>query len=265
VVYSLVDVSGSSGGASVLAGVDDGLVALTLPFPFRFYGQSYTLVCASSNGALYFITAASACAAFSDFGNVDLSSTATPGDLPAALPFWSDLTFDAPGAGSVFYQTLGVPGTRRFVIQWHNAFPIGSPNPVTFQTVLSEGTHTLLFQYQAVSLGSANPASGGGQATVGVRTTGALTNQRQIAWSFNAPALADQSAIRFAAPVIRVIGDVDGDGVVNCTDMAIVRAAFGRRAGQAGFDPRADVNGDNVVNVIDLSTVSRALPVGTRC
>ena len=32
-VYSLVDISGPSGGASVLSGTDDGVVALTIPFP----------------------------------------------------------------------------------------------------------------------------------------------------------------------------------------------------------------------------------------
>jgi putative Ig domain-containing protein/dockerin type I repeat protein len=61
------------------------------------------------------------------------------------------------------------------------------------------------------------------------------------------------------------LGDVNGDGVVNCTDMAIVKASFGKKTGQIGFDPRADVNGDGVVNVLDLSTVARQLPAGTTC
>jgi trimeric autotransporter adhesin len=52
---------------------------------------------------------------------------------------------------------------------------------------------------------------------------------------------------------------------VNCTDVAIVKAAYGKRAGQAGYDARADVNGDKIVNVTDLATVTRALPAGTRC
>ncbi len=62
-----------------------------------------------------------------------------------------------------------------------------------------------------------------------------------------------------------VPGDVNGDSVVNCTDLAIVKAAFGKSAGQAGFDLRADVNGDGIVNVLDLSIVSRQLPAGTVC
>jgi hypothetical protein len=265
VVYSLVDISGGGGGASVLGGIDDGVAALTLPFSFQFYGHAYTSVCASANGALYFVSAASACSGFNDFANTDLTSTATPNDLAAALPFWTDLTFQVPGAGAVFYQTLGAPGSRRFVVQWSNAYPQGSPNPVTFQIVLAEGSNRILFQYQTVGLGAVNPATNGGQATIGIRNAGALTNQQQIEWSFDAAVIADGSALQFAPAAAKVVGDVNGDGVVNCTDLALVKASYGKRAGQAGFDARADVNGDGIVNVVDVAMVSRALPAGTRC
>jgi hypothetical protein len=60
-------------------------------------------------------------------------------------------------------------------------------------------------------------------------------------------------------------GDRNGDGVVNCADLAIVKASFGKKIGQPGFDPRADVNGDGIVNVLDLATVARQLPAGTVC
>jgi hypothetical protein len=59
--------------------------------------------------------------------------------------------------------------------------------------------------------------------------------------------------------------DLNGDGQVNCLDLAIVKGSFGKVAGQAGFDPRADVNKDGVVNIVDLSTVARQLPAGTTC
>jgi len=61
----------------------------------------------SANGALYFVASASSCNGFGDFANTDLSSTIVPGDLPAVLPYWSDLTFDQPGAGAVYYGTVG--------------------------------------------------------------------------------------------------------------------------------------------------------------
>jgi hypothetical protein len=60
-------------------------------------------------------------------------------------------------------------------------------------------------------------------------------------------------------------GDVNGDGVINCTDLDIVKAAFGKSAGQPGWDARADVNHDGVINVLDLAFVSQRLSTGTHC
>ena len=60
-------------------------------------------------------------------------------------------------------------------------------------------------------------------------------------------------------------GDLNGDGLVNCADLAIIKASFGKSVGQAGFDIRGDVNGDGVVNIIDLSAEAKLLPSGTVC
>jgi hypothetical protein len=197
-VYSFVDIAGGSGGASLLADTDDGTAALTMPFAFRFYGQAYSMVCVSSNGAMYFIADSSACD-LNDFANVDVTAVSPPGDRPAVMPLWSDLTFQVPGGGAVFYQTLGAPGARTFVVQWNNAYPQGSSNPVTFQVLLSEGSDKVLFQYKTVALGPGNPASKGGQATIGIRNAAALTSGRQIAWSFQAPVVGDNTAVLFSA------------------------------------------------------------------
>lgn len=209
-VYSFVDIAGANGAASILAGTDDGMAVLALPFAFGFYGVNYTQVCVSSNGALYFIASAAACNGFTDFANTDLTSTTVPGDLAAALPYWSDLSFQVSGAGAVYYQTIGAAGSRRFVIQWERAFPQDSSNPVTFQIVLSEGSGQILFQYKQADLGS-SASSRGGQATVGIRNAGAPPNQQDIGWSFNAPVIANESAIMFSRatsqmPVITVTG-----------------------------------------------------------
>ena len=199
-VYSFVDLAGT-GGASVLDDTDDGTAVLTLPFPFSFYGAPRTLLCVSANGAAYFVADLGACSGIVDFANTDLSSTNTPGDTPGLFPFWSDLTFDQAGAGSVLYQTQGAVGSRRFVVQWHNAYPSGSASPVTFQLVLTEGTSQVLFQYRTVDLGNANPATKGAAATVGIRNAGALVSGRQIQWSFNVPVIVNDSAIAFSGSV----------------------------------------------------------------
>lgn len=64
---------------------------------------------------------------------------------------------------------------------------------------------------------------------------------------------------------LRLAGDVNADGAVNCADIALVRAAFGKRTGQAGFDPRADVTGDGVVDIRDLNYVSQRATPGVSC
>jgi hypothetical protein len=62
-----------------------------------------------------------------------------------------------------------------------------------------------------------------------------------------------------------VVGDVDGNGLVDCADVAIVKASFGKRTGQTGFDVRADLNRNGVVDISDLSLVTRSLPAETVC
>lgn len=62
-----------------------------------------------------------------------------------------------------------------------------------------------------------------------------------------------------------ILSDIDGNGTVECNDLKIVKASFGKKSGQAGFDPRTDINGDGIINVYDLSVVSRQLPTGTKC
>ncbi len=201
-VYSFIDPAGGGGAPSILASTDDGGAVLTLPFNFQFYGNSYTMLCVSTNGLAYFVPDQTFCGATSqltDFANTDLSSTAVPGDLPAIAPFWTDLTFAAAGADAVYYQTTGTMPNRQFIVEWHNAYPAGSLNPVTFEAVLNETTNNIFFQYQTVNLGS-DPASLGGKATIGIRNNGGNTSGQELQWSYLSAVLSNSSAILFTAP-----------------------------------------------------------------
>ena len=53
---------------------------------------------------------------------------------------------------------------------------------------------------------------------------------------------------------VQVVGDINGDGVVNIQDLVLVANAFGQTGQQT-----ADVNGDGVVNIADLVKVAGAI------
>jgi hypothetical protein len=77
--------------------------------------------------------------------------------------------------------------------------------------------------------------------------------------------LESDKALPDVATKVAIAGDVNDDDAVDCADVALIRASFGRRTGQAGFDRRADAIVDGIINVRDLAFVTQKLPVGTRC
>ncbi|QGZ41927.1 metallopeptidase family M12-like protein [Pseudoduganella flava] len=64
---------------------------------------------------------------------------------------------------------------------------------------------------------------------------------------------------------IRLTGDVNGDGQVDCGDLGLIKALYAKRTGQIGFDGRADVVQDGVIDARDLSYVARRVAAGTAC
>jgi len=52
-------------------------------------------------------------------------------------------------------------------------------------------------------------------------------------------------------------GDLDRDGIVDITDVAIVAKAFGSRLGDPRWNPAADLDGDKIVDIIDVASVAR--------
>ena len=58
--------------------------------------------------------------------------------------------------------------------------------------------------------------------------------------------------------------DVNGDGIVNSADLAIIGASFGSKSGQPSYNASADLNHDGVINVIDLAFASRTIGCTTQ-
>jgi len=56
-----------------------------------------------------------------------------------------------------------------------------------------------------------------------------------------------------------VPGDVNGDNVADCADVAMANSAVGTRTGQAGFLPSADLDNNGVIDFIDVKLVRVAV------
>jgi len=256
-VYSFVDIAAS--GVGVLAGADDDTAIVNLGFAFQFYGQTYTSVCLSTNGLVSFGGCNKA------FANQDLTSSSPPGNLPTVASFWSDLTFAAPGAGAIHYQTLGVAPNRRFVAQWTNAYPLNAPEGITFQAIFFESTNRILFQYKDVNAGAGFPVSLGGRATVGIRDVNGQANGRRVQWSYNAPVLKNGLALEFA-PVGGTAVDLGAAGPRHWAVLSLGRPTTLSLAGTAVVTGRvADVGGaaSSTVSVSGQARIEGKAWIGT--
>jgi len=122
---------------------------------------------------------------------------------------------------------------------------------------MEPGTQLTLYRVDPVS-GNLTPEPGiGGGLVVGTVDPSGL--------SATFTGVAALSTVVGLIPSGDVLGDLDGDGQVDCADIAIVRASFGKRVNESEFDSRADTNHDNVINIRDLAFVSRNLASGVVC
>ncbi len=150
--YEWVELEGS--GTSYALG-DDSTVVLTLPFPFRFYGQEYTRVSVCSNGWI----ALDSTLAF-HFRNWPIPSFHGPA-APLVAALWDDLE------GTVYTAH----DAQRWIVEWVTVnrtsqdterFEVILYDPVTRPTPTGDGE--IVMQYHTVS----NPATGHYGVSVGI-------------------------------------------------------------------------------------------------
>jgi uncharacterized repeat protein (TIGR01451 family) len=149
----------------------------------------------------------------------------------------------------------GAPGSfdsPTFTITWQGTDPIGS-----------------IASYTIFESSNGGPFSPYLENTTETQTT--FTGHAGNTYGFISIATDTAGNIEVEQPVaeatilVSLPGDVNGDGLVNCTDVDIVKAVFGTKVGQPAYNREADVNNDGVVNVFDLAFVTQNLPVGTKC
>lgn len=164
---------------------DDGTITLALPFPFTFYGTTYTSVVLGSNGTLQFGEAGVA-----EFGNVCLDQGPAPamGDMIAV--YWDDLTLTQVG-----YLETAVAGeapNRIFVVEWDAIPRYGADltDTLTFAVQLFEGSNDIVLLYQDVTALQGR----GRSATIGLQSA---AQGLSLQFSCNQPTLADGVGLAF--------------------------------------------------------------------
>jgi hypothetical protein len=136
------------------------------------------------------------------------------------------------------------------------------PNPKVFKGSTQQFVATGTFTDNSTQVLSSPMWASSSTSVATITTTGLATG---VAFGTTTITATQGSISGSTTMSVKILGDVNGDGKVDCTDLAIVKASFGKKTGQPGFDPRADLNGDGVVNIIDLSIVTKQLPANTTC
>jgi hypothetical protein len=169
----------------------------------------------------------------------------------------------------VFPSALAVPTPRGFTmpgtyfenISFNPTLPEPIPAPgitivLPLLTPMTPGAHLSLYHIDPI-VGLSPAMNASGNPVVGA------VNADQNSATFN-------NVVTFSTVVAylsngSVLGDVNGDGNVNCADVSILKSSFGKNKGQVGYNSAADLNNDGTVNVLDLFIISRQLPAGTVC
>jgi serine/threonine protein kinase len=167
---------------------------------------------------------------------------ATTGNAAAPLPHTSTLALPAPGT---------VPPIPLTITQQPAAAATALlRTTVTLHVDVSGGKSPLNFSW----FEDGTPIPGTSSSLVAgpfnLRNSGLYTTTFSVR-------VSDQAGqqLTSSSSVVKVVGnpDINGDGSVNCADLAILRAAYGSTAGTTTWNPVADLNGDGAVNITDLS------------
>lgn len=167
---------------------DDGVVTIQLPFPFIFYGTTYTELNASSNGNLQFGSANPR------YGNTCLANQPVQEMGEMIAPYWDDLNLLE--FGFLETETVGEAPERIFVIEWDDVpvFGDNSDDRVTFAVQLFEGSSNILFLYEDVTTFTGH---NGASATIGLQSA---ANGLALQFSCDQAAIADAGRILFPHP-----------------------------------------------------------------
>ncbi|MBI5862967.1 MAG: hypothetical protein HZB38_00360 [Planctomycetes bacterium] len=245
---ALEDISATGAIAATASGCDDCGETLALPWGFTFFGNTYNSVGVASNGYLTFG------ATTGDFSNDPIPSANTPNDMIA--PFWDD--WNTATGGDVYYEARTSP--NRFIVQWNRVIHFGgTTGENTFQAIL--------YQDGSIDLRQGTmDATFGNSGSIGIEdSTGATgiafgatpTDPGTSGACYHIAAESTGNPCGCVCP-----GDMNGDGLVDISDLALFLSSFGTSAPNIPT-PCADINGDGLVDISDLALFLSAF--GSTC
>jgi hypothetical protein len=240
-----ISATGTSAG---LEGVDDGVVNISLPFTFNFFGTDYTDGNISSNANFQFGANNSAA-----FTNTAIPTTAVPNN--ALYVLWDDHDMDV--TGTIFTEYRGTPGVdERFIIQWNNIgqYNVGlTPGDTnTFQIVLFPDGN---FEYRYLFISPEWTA--GDTTTIGFEnqtgttavtlpeTRDSLIPQLPVSFRGNSQG-QDTGVCDGGSGCAECAADYDQDGGVTGADLAAFFADFEAGAPCADVDQDGGVTGGDI-------------------
>ena len=101
---------------------------------------------------------------------------------------------------------------------------------------------------------SSNPATGSGLSinSSSGRITGTPTKAGTFTLTMKVTDNANKTASESFSLSVSLIGDFNGDGVVNLSDHSLFVAVYGLSKGDDGFNAEMDLNGDGIINIADF-------------
>ena len=190
----------TTGATSVGLFDDDGDATITLPFPFTYYGETYTELNVSTNG--FFAVMPIEVDAYT---NAPMPTSDDPNGTIAL--YWNDGEV-VEGESDILIKTVGTEPERKFVVTFLNhKIPLyTSESYLTYQMIIeevTEGDNPIVFQYQDVEcdpLEDYADDSYGRSATVGIEDA---TGNVGLTYLYDDSLLTSGRAVKFfVAPTV---------------------------------------------------------------
>jgi hypothetical protein len=170
----------------------------------------------------------------------------------------------APGNPLTIYVHAGAQTPVGISTVGYPKSPLSGGLPSEFATGMNITMTTNLPQSAYTFAGTTSPSGqNNGSGSINFTPTNSQAGQYLLTLDA-ANGVAPYGQLRLTINIV-LAGDANHDGVVNCSDLTLVKNAFGQRYGQPAYDIRADVNLDGIVDIKDFTFVSAHLAPGTVC